>query len=112
MYAFYLERHGFYVAVAADGEAGIRTAQSEPFDVIVMDLSMPRMDGVEATKQLKADARTREVPIIVVTGHALRGKAQEAVVAGARSYCVKPCLPEQLHEEIERALADGTPPDR
>src|SRR5256885_15101059 len=59
MYAVYLEHAGFHVQVAPDGEAGLQMAQNEPFDVIVMDLSMPKMDGWEATRPLKADNRTR-----------------------------------------------------
>jgi len=104
MYAFYLEHNGWYVEVAPDGETGIRLAQTAPFDVIVMDLAMPKMDGVAATRLLKSDARTRHIPIIIVSGHALQGIAGAALAAGAEGYCMKPCSPEALEQEIERVL--------
>ena len=94
MYAVYLEHAGFHVEVAPDGEAGLQMAQNEPFDVVVMDLSMPRMDGWEATRRLKADERTRHIPILILTGHALKGAESEALAAGGEPYCMKPCLPE------------------
>src|SRR5256885_9948879 len=75
LYAFYLNHVGYHVTVALDGETAIRLAQQQRFDVIVMDLAMPKMDGVEATRRLKTDERTRQIPIIIVSGHAIQGLA-------------------------------------
>ena len=110
LYAFYLNHVGYHVTVALDGETAIRLAQQQRFDVIVMDLAMPKMDGVEATRRLKSDARTRQIPIIIVSGHAMQGLAGAARAAGAEGYCMKPCSPETLEREIERVLAWGSAP--
>src|SRR5437879_7579505 len=107
LYAFYLNHVGYHVTVALDGETAIQLAQQQRFDVIVMDLSMPKMDGVEATRRLKTDERTRQIPIIIVSGHAMQGLAGAARAAGAEGYCMKPCSPETLEREIERVLAGG-----
>jgi two-component system, cell cycle response regulator DivK len=104
LYAFYLEQQGFHVEVAPDGEAGLQVAQAEHFDVVVMDLSMPKLDGLEATRRLKADARTRNVPVIIVTGHASKQHAEAATAAGAAAFCLKPYPPETLEAEIDRVL--------
>jgi two-component system, cell cycle response regulator DivK len=104
MYSLYLQHGGWHVEVKLDGEEGLEAARSRSFDVIVMDLSMPRMDGVEATRRLKADERTRQIPVLIVTGHALGSYAAEAKAAGADGFCLKPCPPEQLEKEIERVL--------
>ena len=105
LYAFYLDHVGYHVTVALDGETAIGLAQQHEFDVIVMDLAMPKMNGVEATRRLKSDERTRRIPIVVVSGHALQGLAGDARAAGADGYCMKPCSPEALEREIERVLA-------
>jgi CheY-like chemotaxis protein len=75
-----------------------------------MDLAMPKMDGVEATRRLKTDERTRQIPIIIVSGHAMQGLAGAARAAGAEGYCMKPCPPETLEREIERVLAGRSAP--
>lgn len=110
IYAFFLQHEGFEVAVAADGEAGVDQAQQGEFDVIVMDLTMPKMDGWEATRRLKSDVRTRTIPIIVLTGYPSTAGEREARAAGSDRYLTKPCLPETLVEEIRRVLACRTPP--
>jgi len=110
LYAFYLNHVGYHVTVALDGETAIRLAQQQRFDIIVMDLAMPKMDGVEATRCLKTDERTRQIPIIIVSGHAMHGLAGAARAAGAEGYCMKPCSPEALEREIERVLAGGAAP--
>ena len=109
IYAFFLRHDGFHVEVAADGEAGLGLAQQGHFDVIVMDLTMPRMDGWEATRRLKADAQTKGVPIIILTGYPATRGAGEAQSAGSDSYLTKPCLPATLAAEIRRLLARATP---
>jgi len=74
-----------------------------------MDLSLPVMDGWEATRRLKADDRTRLIPVVALTGHALAGHSKGAKDAGCDSFLAKPCLPDQLVAEIRRMLAEGKP---
>ena len=109
IYAFFLEHEGFEVDVAADGEAGVALAQAGEFDVIVMDLTMPKMDGWEATRRLKSDGRTSTIPIIILTGYPSTVGEYEARAAGSDRYLTKPCLPETLAGEIRHVLANRTP---
>jgi CheY-like chemotaxis protein len=102
MYSFYLITQGFKVLTARDAVSGIDSALQHRPDVVVMDLSMPAVDGVEATHRLKADARTRRIPILILTGYPLRAIAQGALEAGADVFLTKPCLPEDLEQHIER----------
>jgi CheY-like chemotaxis protein len=74
-------------------------------DIILMDLALPKMDGWEATRRLKADEQTRHIPIVALTGHALAGHAEGARQAGCDAFVTKPCLPDALVTEIERMLA-------
>lgn len=104
LYATHFESEGFRVATAADGEQGLRRAYELLPSVIVMDLSLPRLDGWEATRRLKRDWRTARIPIIACTGQVLRGAVEEAIVAGCDAYVTKPCLPEHLLGEIKRFL--------
>jgi len=76
-------------------------------DIIIMDLSLPVMDGWEATRRLKADERTRRIPVVALTGHALAGHSKVAQEAGCDSFLAKPCLPDQLVAEIRRMLESG-----
>ena len=113
MYAAYLSLSGYRVAEATNGiEAIEKTVELMP-DIILMDLALPRMDGWEATKRLKLDPRTRHIPIVALTGHALAGHAEGARLAGCDAFVTKPCLPDQLVAEIQRMLAmrsDGGAP--
>lgn len=105
MYATYLQFSGYRVAEATDGlEAIEKTHQLMP-DIILMDLALPKMDGWEATRRLKLDDRTRHIPIVALTGHALAGHAEGARQAGCDSFLPKPCLPDVLLMEIQRMLA-------
>ncbi len=104
MYTEYLEFCGYRVEAARNGVEAIERAQTSRPDVILMDLSLPVMDGWEATKRLKADERTREIPIVALTGHALAGHAEGARKAGCDGFVTKPCLPEQLVGEIKKYL--------
>ena len=105
MYAAYLQFSGYEVAEATDGAQAIeRTLELMP-DIILMDLALPKMDGWEATRRLKSDARTKHIPIVALTGHALAGHAEGARQAGCDSFVTKPCLPDALVAEIERMLA-------
>ena len=104
MYAAYLQFSGFDVAEAANGiEAVDKTTALLP-DIVLMDLALPRMDGWEATRRLKADSRTCRIPIVALTGHALAGHAEGAREAGCDSFVTKPCLPDALVAEIRRLL--------
>jgi len=73
-----------------------------------MDLALPRMDGWEATRRLKADPRTRHIPVVALTGHALAGHAEGAREAGCDAFVTKPCLPDALVAEIKRLLDQHT----
>jgi CheY-like chemotaxis protein len=105
MYAEYLEYDGYRVEQAGSGAEAVVFAEEVNPALIVMDLSMPDMDGWEATRRLKADARTRSIPVLVVSGHALRGAEKSAREAGADAFVVKPCLPEDLSAKIAAMLA-------
>jgi CheY-like chemotaxis protein len=104
MYAVYLTYSGYDVLEAADGREAVETAGIKMPDLIVMDLSLPVMDGWEATRRLKANERTRHIPIIVLTGHAVAGQARDARKAGADAFLAKPCLPEMLVEKVQELL--------
>ena len=104
MYSEYLEYCGFEVVQAANGmEALNRAAEWKP-DIILMDLSLPVMDGWEATRRLKADKRTAKIPVVALTGHALAGISEGAKKAGCDAFVTKPCLPEDLVKEIRKIL--------
>jgi len=104
MYAAYLQFSGFDVAEAGNGvEAVEKTGELMP-DIVLMDLALPRMDGWEATRRLKSDPRTRHIPVVALTGHALAGHAEGAREAGCDSFVTKPCLPDALVAEIRRLL--------
>jgi CheY-like chemotaxis protein len=104
MYAAYLQFSGYRVAEATNGlEAIEKTLELLP-DIILMDLALPKMDGWEATRRLKSDERTRHIPIVALTGHALAGHAEGARQAGCDSFVTKPCLPDALVAEIRKML--------
>jgi CheY-like chemotaxis protein len=104
MYAEYFASAGFRVAEAANGTEAIQKAFELTPQVILMDLAMPGMDGWEATRRLKADPRTRHIPVIAVTGHALNGFPESAKEAGCDAFVTKPCLPDALLGEVRRVL--------
>ena len=104
MYAEYLQFSGFRVAEARNGNEALQQAFSLKPDLILMDLSLPGMDGWEATRRLKADASTQHIPIVALTGHALAGASEGARRAGCDSFVTKPCLPDDLVVEVRRML--------
>jgi two-component system cell cycle response regulator DivK len=104
MYAAYLQFSGYGVAEAANGVEAVEKAQELLPDIVLMDLALPRMDGWEATRRLKADPRTRHIPVVALTGHALAGHAEGAREAGCDAFVTKPCLPDALVAEIQRLL--------
>ncbi len=107
MYCEYLRFSGYDVVEAANGFEAIEQAIAETPDIILMDLALPKMDGWEATRRLKADTRTRGIPIVALTGHALAGHADSAHKAGCDSFVTKPCLPDALVAEIQKMLGPG-----
>jgi two-component system, cell cycle response regulator DivK len=107
MYSEYLQFSGFDVVEAANGMEALQKAADTRPDIILMDLSLPVMDGWEATRRLKADKRTSGIPVVALTGHALAGISEGAKKAGCDAFVTKPCLPEDLVKEIRRVLDDG-----
>jgi CheY-like chemotaxis protein len=104
MYGSYLGYHGFGVLTAADGDAAVEMALAQQPDVIVMDLAMPRLNGISAVHRLKQQPRTRSIPVIILTGYAFRAIQQGALEAGADVFLTKPCLPEDLERHVQSLL--------
>ena len=100
-----LLRKGFDVLVAEDGNRGIQLARTAHPDIILMDVSLPDIDGLELTRQLKADDKTRAIPIIVITAHAMVGDRQQSLEAGADDYHMKPVELAMLLTQIQALLA-------
>jgi CheY-like chemotaxis protein len=105
MYAEYLQFSGFRVAEARDGVEAVEQACALKPDLILMDLSLPGMDGWEATRRLKADHTTKHIPIVAVTGHVLADASEEARNVGCDAFITKPCLPDDLVVEVRRILS-------
>jgi two-component system, cell cycle response regulator DivK len=111
IFAEYLEFRGFRVATAADGQEAIDRAFELRPDVILMDLSLPRVDGWEATRRLKQDERTAAIPIIALTAHALAAAHDKAKEVGCDAVVTKPCLPRDLEQEVRRQLEARVKPE-
>lgn len=103
-----LARRGYDVAIALDGRQGIDMARSEDPDLILMDMSLPVLDGWEATRQLKAAPETRAIPVIALTAHAMVGDRGKAVQAGCDDFDTKPIEFPRLLEKIEALLVKET----
>ena len=108
MYSEYLQFSGFDVVEAANGIEALKHAVEAAPDIILMDLSLPVMDGWEATRRLKSDTRTAGIPVVALTGHALAGISEGAKKAGCDAFVTKPCLPEDLVKEIRKVLESGS----
>jgi CheY-like chemotaxis protein len=100
-----LRRRGYEVIVAGDGREGIAMARVEPVDLILMDMSLPVLDGWQATRELKADPRTQPIPVIALTAHAMPGDREKALQAGCDDYDTKPVEFARLVDKIEAQLA-------
>jgi CheY-like chemotaxis protein len=100
-----LERKGYQVILAVDGEQGVQMAHTETPDLILMDMSLPVLDGWEATRQLKADEQTRAIPVIALTAHAMAGDQEKAREAGCDDYDTKPVELPRLLGKMEALLA-------
>src|SRR5437763_12767813 len=103
-----LSRRGFEVLLAVDGEQRVAKAESERPDIILMDMSLPVLDGWEATRRIKAGDSTRAIPVIALTAHAMAGDRYKAMEAGCDDYDTKPIELPRLLEKIERLI--GAPP--
>jgi len=99
-----LARRGFEVVFAADGQQGVDLARSEKPDIILMDMSLPLMDGWEATRRIKADGTMRRIPVIGLTAHAMSGDREKAIEAGCDDYDSKPVEIDRLLGKINRLL--------
>ncbi len=109
MLARRLKRRGYDVVAAVDGAQGVQLARSESPDLILMDMSLPVMDGWQATRTLKGDESTNAIPIIALTAHAIAGDREKCLAAGCDEYESKPVKFPQLVEKIVE-LTGGTPP--
>jgi CheY-like chemotaxis protein len=107
VYSTILRHFGYSVTEALNGEEGIAKARSEKPDLILMDISIPVIDGWEATQVLKHDPQTREIPIIALTAHALASDREKAMEVGCDGYLAKPCEPRAVVAEVQRFLGKG-----
>jgi CheY-like chemotaxis protein len=110
IYRTMLEHFGYEVLTAGDGEEGLRLARERMPHLILMDVSIPLLDGWEATRILKADAATRHIPIIALTAHALAADRATAAAVGCDGYLSKPVEPRLVVREVEKILAIAPPP--
>ena len=104
-----LEKRGYTLAIAVDGGAGVALTKSEKPDLVLMDMSLPVIDGWEATKQLKADPETKHIPIIALTAHAMDSDRQKAIGAGCDDFDTKPVELARLLGKIEELLKKFPP---
>ena len=108
-----LERKGYQVVLAVDGQSGVELAGTEAPDLVLMDMSLPVLDGWEATRRLKADPGTAHLPVIALTAHAMSGDRERAIAAGCDDYDTKPIELTRLLGKIEALLgapaADAAP---
>jgi CheY-like chemotaxis protein len=104
VYSTILKHYGYKVTEALNGEEGISKARSEKPDLILMDISIPIIDGWEATQVLKHDPATKSIPIIALTAHALASDREKAMEVGCDGYLAKPCEPRAVVAEVQRFL--------
>src|SRR5215831_15929574 len=102
-----LVRRGYEIIMAVDGEEGISVAKAKNPDLILMDMSLPVVDGWEATRRLKAESSTRGIPVIGLTAHAMAGDREKVIDAGCDDYDTKPVELPRLLKKIEALLAGG-----
>ena len=102
-----LSRTSYRLIEAMDGASGVATAQSELPDLILMDVQLPKLSGLDATRQLRADSKTAAIPIVVITSFALSGDAEKAKAAGASAYVAKPFSPRELLQMIRNLVPEN-----
>lgn len=100
-----LQRRGYEIIVAVDGHQGLEMVSSIMPDLILLDLSLPEIDGWEVTRRIKAETRTNHIPIIALTAHAMTGDREKALAAGCDDYDTKPVELDRLLGKIERLIA-------
>jgi two-component system, cell cycle response regulator DivK len=105
-----LSRRGYEVLLAVDGREGIRLAKEAMPDLILMDMNLPEVDGWEATRRIKADPSTRQVPVIALTAHAMPGDAAKAIAAGCDDYDTKPVEMPRLMAKLSAFLGPAPEP--
>ena len=105
-----LQKKGYEVVMAVDGEQGVAMAEAQAPALILMDMSLPGLDGWEATRRLKAAAGTRAIPVIALTAHAMAGDREKALAAGCDDFDTKPIELERLLAKIEALLARTSSP--
>lgn len=101
-----LETRGHEVTVAPDGSQGLEQAEKQPPDLILLDMVMPEMGGMEVLSALKADSRLRKIPVLIVTASAQKEEAERAIEMGAAGYLIKPFRVPDLHERVEGLLSE------
>lgn len=106
IYKLYLERHGYRVVAAEDGEVAVRFAREHRPNVILMDLSMPRLDGIEATRELKRSPETRDIPVVLMTAHTYGSVGRRAREAGCVGFVAKPCEPRRILQEVQQLIGE------
>jgi len=111
MYSDYLEFSGLRVAGAADAVRGLTMADELQPAIILMDAALPGLSGWDAIAELKANARTRHIPVLMLTGHVLGDAKERALAAGADGFIPKPCLPDELARQILQTLQKTHPSD-
>jgi two-component system cell cycle response regulator DivK len=102
-----LGRTTYRLLEAVDGEAGVAAAREERPDLVIMDIQLPKMSGLDATRQLRADPATADIPIIVITSFALAGDEEKARAAGAAAYLAKPYSPRELLRMIQELAPES-----
>lgn len=107
IYKRFLDHHGFRVIQAVTGLEGLRLARQERPDVIVLDISIPELNGWEVSKRLKADESTAGIPVVIVTAHASPGDRQRARRLGCAGFLTKPCDPARILEFVRRSTQEG-----
>ena len=102
-----LERRGFTIVMAVDGQQGVDMARSEKPELVLMDMSLPVMDGWTATRTIKDDPELSRIPVIALTAHAMEGDRDKAIAAGCDDYDTKPIELPRLLEKIQKFLPNG-----
>ena len=107
LYAEFLRMKGFEVTGAADGQAALHLALPAAYDVIILDLALPRMDGIEVLRRLRADPRNARTPIIMLSASVGPEPREQTIKAGANMFLEKPCLPDDLETAVRKVLGQS-----
>lgn len=104
IHTMFLEHHGYRVLAAENGEAAVRAAREEQPDLILMDFSVPLLDGIAATERIKSDASTTRIPVLLVTAHTYGAVGKRARAAGCEGILSKPCDPARVLREVQQLI--------